>query len=634
MTTPFAESAEGVRRLHGAVLELEQTCRLLQLAPLAGREWFELLQRKLLPQLVDDPYIIAAVVGGTNIGKSVIFNHLAGSRASATSPLASGTKHPTCLVPPGFTERHDLADVFRGFEVEEWSAADAPLADSTKHRLYWRTVQEMPDNLLVLDTPDIDSDAQVNWLRADRIRHCADVLIAVLTQQKYNDAAVKQFFRKAAAEGKAVIVVFNQCLLPDDEQYWPLWLETFCRETSITPELIYLAPHDRAAAEENRLSFLQRAIPENVATDAPEGQSPSTGEETNITCDLSEQLSRLHFEEIKFHTLQTSLQQLLDLRSGVPGYLEEVRGKSRDFQSASELFATNQLARIEDWPPVPNSLLVTHIRGWWRQQREGMPRAVHDFYNTVGRGVTAPFRWVRNRVSGEPLDPIEEYRRQEWDTIVETIGRLYDGLTQLSELGNELLRPRLRDVLAGKSRAELLETLTAEFADVDLNAELEQLVTAQMHTFRDDRPGMYAFLKRLDTVAAAARPLTSVILFFAGGIPVGEAIAPVVTDAATQAAVHIAGDIAGGTGAVVVGEAAVGGTSEGLRFLEAKFRQLQAGFTARRVSWFSGLLRTHLLGSLQEELQTAADIPESTVFRSVSAEIEKFRMQPLGKFVD
>ena len=34
----------------------------------------------------------------------------------------------------------------------------------------------------------------------DDARICADVLIAVLTQQKYNDAAVKDFFRKAAAE--------------------------------------------------------------------------------------------------------------------------------------------------------------------------------------------------------------------------------------------------------------------------------------------------------------------------------------------------------------------------------------------------------------------------------------------------
>src|SRR5712691_10658106 len=204
MTSPYTACAELVRRLDAAVRQLESQAGLLQLPPLSRRDWFELLDRKLLPQLTDDAFLVVAVVGGTNIGKSVIFNHLAGGRASATSPFASGTKHPVCLVPPGF-ERH------------VWTKADAALQDHAEHRLLWRASEGMPANLLILDTPDIDGDVRVNWERADNIRRCADVLIAVLTQQKYNDAAVKQFFRKAAEEDKAVLIVFNQVLLPDDE---------------------------------------------------------------------------------------------------------------------------------------------------------------------------------------------------------------------------------------------------------------------------------------------------------------------------------------------------------------------------------------------------------------------------------
>ena len=83
----------------------------------------------------------------------------------------------------------------------------------------------------------------------------------MLTQQKYNDAAVKEFFRKAADEDKAVLVVFNQCLLPDDEAYWAVWLETFCTETGVNPESIYLIPTDRAAAEELHLPFYERSWP-------------------------------------------------------------------------------------------------------------------------------------------------------------------------------------------------------------------------------------------------------------------------------------------------------------------------------------------------------------------------------------
>ena len=56
----------------------------------------------------------------------------------------------------------------------------------------------------------MDSDALVNWQRVRAIRQVADVLVAVLTQQKYNDAAVKQFFREAVQADKPIVAVFNQ----------------------------------------------------------------------------------------------------------------------------------------------------------------------------------------------------------------------------------------------------------------------------------------------------------------------------------------------------------------------------------------------------------------------------------------
>jgi len=55
MSSTYAACAEHVQHLHAAVRQLEAQSRLLQLAPLAGREWFELLERKLLPQLTVPP---------------------------------------------------------------------------------------------------------------------------------------------------------------------------------------------------------------------------------------------------------------------------------------------------------------------------------------------------------------------------------------------------------------------------------------------------------------------------------------------------------------------------------------------------------------------------------------------------
>jgi hypothetical protein len=600
--------------LETAVQRLAQQAEVLGLPGLDGREWYEQLQRKLLPQLSGEPFVVAAVVGGTNIGKSVVFNHLAGVRASATSPLASGTKHPTCLVPGGFTTQHRLGEIFPGFELIPWSEAGAALDETDRHLLFWKPAPELPSNLLILDTPDIDSDAPVNWLRADRVRACADVLVAVLTQQKYNDAAVKQFFRKAAVEDKAVIVVFNQVLLPDDEQYWPKWLETFSRETGVQPDLVYIAPNDRRAAEENRLPFYERAWPVEDGRTATVA-TPST---PPVPRNLRDDLASLKFRDIKLRTLRGSLRQVVSTTDGAPAWLSEVRRRSAGFQDASTLLSMQQLARIDNWPSPPAALFVNQIREWWRLQREGWTKTIHDGYSRLGETVLAPLSWARQKLSGPTPDPAEAYLAQERQLMLQTIEELYAELTRLSQLGNELLRPRLEKLLSGTSRSDVLEQLSREQGSLNVTRELHEVVSQQMTRFRDESPGSFGLLKKLDTAAALARPVTSVALFAAAAGPAGHALAPFVSDAVAQSLlVHIVGDVAGGAGAMVVGETAISGTASGLRVLETRFRQLQTAFTSRRVAWFADFLRRHVLGDLHAELEAALQVPQSTEAREV-----------------
>ena len=252
----YRSFAAEVQRLDRALAALEPQAAEVGVAPPAGQEWFELLRNKLLPQLDLPPLLVVAIVGGTNIGKSVIFNHLAGEVASASSPLAAGTKHPVCLVPPDLADPDLLQAVVRAVRVcTPGGRPTIRLDDTSENRLYWRVGPTMPPRLLLLDAPDVDSNVTVNWQRARAIRQTADVLVAVLTQQKYNDAAVKQFFRAAVEAQKPIVVVFNQCELAADRDYWPQWLATFCQHTGARPELAYVVPYDRAAAEELRLPF-------------------------------------------------------------------------------------------------------------------------------------------------------------------------------------------------------------------------------------------------------------------------------------------------------------------------------------------------------------------------------------------
>jgi hypothetical protein len=124
-----------------------------------------------------------------------------------------------------------------------------------------------------------------------------------------------------------------------------------------------------------------------------------------------------------------------------------------------------------------------------------------------------------------------------------------------------------------------------------------------------------------------------VVLFTLGWGPAGHVVAPFVADAAAQAVVPIVADLAGGATAAVAGETALAGAAgKGVGFLQAKFQRLQVAFTARRAGWLAGLLKEHLLGTLPDDLQKAADVPQSEPFRRVREAIhtleEQLKAQP------
>jgi hypothetical protein len=608
MSAALSEFAALVQRLSAALSGLERVATVLQTPPLAGREWYDLLVRKLVPQLGDDAFLIVAVTGGTNVGKSIVFNHLAGFAASEATPRAAGTKHPVCLMPDGFGDRHDLAALFPSFALEAWTEPAQALRETDEHCLFWRTSDRVPANLLLLDTPDIDSDAVVNWQRADAVRQAADVLIAVLTQQKYNDAAVKQFFRKAAAEDKAVVIVFNLCELPDDDDFWPLWLNTFATETGVAPLYVYLAPNDRAAAKALSLTFQERRWPDDSTTIVTDPVA------------LQDVFARLHFGEIKWQTLRGSLAVIADERAGLPEYLREIAFRSGEFRSAAELLTANQLAEVDDWPAPPTGEVIAHVRQWWATQRDGWSATVHGLYDSVGQTILVPFRYAYDWVQGPTTPPWNLYRQEEWGAIVRALGKVYQKLDWLSDLGHPLLKGRLEPLLDGGTRGRVLRQLEDDHRQIDLAGLMSATIERELKSFRTENPNLFQWFKRLDEATAAARPALTIVLGITGvGLPVGEVATHFASQGLIQGAMHVAGDVVGGTAVATVGETAISQTaSGGAGYLQAKFHRLQEAFTAQRATWLAERLQALVLGELAAELQTAASIGGSAEYRAVT----------------
>jgi hypothetical protein len=605
MVVEFQTWAAQIRALDLALAKLLPTASGLGVPAPYGEEWYELLVHKLVPQASTQPVLVVAIVGGTNIGKSVIFNHLAGEMASAVSPLAAGTRHPVCLVPSGFDDSATLDRLFTGFELHRWHSPDDPLTDSAEHRLFWRSGVAVPPRLLLLDTPDIDSDAPVNWQRADIIRQASDVLIAVLTQQKYNDAAVKQFFRKAAEADKPIIVVFNQCDLHADRDYWPLWLATFAEETGAKPELVYVVPYDRQAAAERQLPFFFVGSTGHAPPEKPGS--------------LADDLAALHFDKIKIRTFQGALVRLLDRDTGAPAYLERIRFHAGEFAAARQALAAAELVRVP-WPTVPPQLLVDEIRAWWDARRSPWSRRVHGVYRAIGQGVGWPVMAAWRAVNGPLLDPLATFRARERDAIVEAVEKLVDELDRLRRMGNETLRPRLETLLSGSSRAALLERIEAAHDQLPaVDEHYRATLRAELDRWGGDNPRAVSFLQSLDHATAIARPAITVVLLVTGTFVGSEVVG--------QTALHLAGHTAGNLateaaiagGITVGGEAVVTATGEGVHQAAARlFRRLQTSYAESRAEWLAGWLDRELLGGLLADLGRGAEAQRSPAFREVT----------------
>ncbi|MBX9791076.1 MAG: GTPase domain-containing protein [Pirellulales bacterium] len=601
MPNDFEQCSAAVSRLHAALAALRPLADAVGVGSPVGSEWYELLEHKLRPQVEGTPYLVVAVVGGTNIGKSVVFNHLVGEEASAVSPLAAGTKHPVCLVPPSFDDERLLVRLFEGFELRPWHASTDPQIESDSDWLFWRVGRDVPERLLVLDTPDIDSDAQINWRRADGVRHVADVLVAVLTQQKYNDAAVKQFFRKAVQADKPVVVLFNQCDLGEDREYWPQWLATFADETGAAPELVYIVPYDRAGARERRLPFYEIGSDGSGAPD--------------VAASLRNDLASLKFDRIKLRTLRGALARVTDTGSGAPAYLTAVRATSRQFNEAATALSATDMARV-DWPSLPSELLVQEIREWWNLHRSPWSRNIHSVYRRVGRGVTWPVRTAWEAISGPAVDPLVAFRQRERAAILTAIERLLDELKRLASVGNDTLRPRLAALLQGDARAQLLRRIEASHATLDpVDDDYRTFLRAELDRWGRDNPRAITTLRSIDQVTAVARPAITVSLAVSGWVLAAGLVHGAAVHAATHSAMELATEAAVTGGVTTGGEALVDATTTGVRRAATRlFTRLQEHYARERAAWLAGWLERELLGPVLADLRRGAELSDSAAF--------------------
>lgn len=557
-----------------ALLErLGELTRDWPLPPLDSLEWAGELRRKLLPQVDGEPYLIVAVCGGTNTGKSVVYNHLVGARVSESHAEATQTKHPVCCLPRGFAETHDLRKIFADFDLRDWHSAADALRDDADNRLFLRTDAsgQQPANLLLLDTPDVDGILSANHRRAELIRHTADVLVAVLTQQKYNDAVVRDFFREAARADKTLLIVFNMVHLPEQAATARHWLQTFATNTNCLPQAAYLAPYDFQAAEQLTLPF-----------------QPLTEHATNPRADLSQ----LQFAEIKLRSLRGSLQVVLDELQGLPSYLRDCVRVSGEYREAYEVLAREVQVPITNLPQVPSELLWEEIWNWLDEHRKPWERVVNRTLSWPGRMVAK--LWQRS-----PATNLEDYRRREWDAFQAALANYLTRLDGFRRGGNELIQGALAGAHLGANREELFADLKRQYQSLPLlTDDYRKFVRAELDAFAVNNPKLLKGLTITLQGTAVVRPIAMLGLGYFGAHAI---------DLAGGHLLNMTGDVVVGATAAISGEGLVAGMMLPVRELLGR---IFSHYYTERAALLAKMLHERVLGDSIVKLKEAADLPE------------------------
>ena len=584
-----------IAELCDCIATLEPLAAELGLSDPTEADWHGALFGRLERQIARGPLVVAAVCGGTNTGKSLVANALVGFPMSRSLPEAARTRHPVASLPAGAGAAANLEPLFPGFETVAWTSDEDALDPTTADRLVWRedATGRQPARLVIVDTPDIDGTLRDNWERAELVRNSADVIVAVLTQQKYNDAVVRDFFASAVAAGKTLLVVFNMVDWPAQRERIGGWLATFNTETGAAPLAVYAVPHDFRAAEAGNITF--HPLPEHAGADAG-GDAAGAGP--------AERLAGCDFDLVKRRAVAGALRVVLDPEAGASSWLDTVAAAAGRWRETAAFLERESRVRVE-LPPAPREIVWNEIWTWLEPRRSSFDLAVSRVYRVAGRGVM----WAARRAG--LARTVEERREDFAATELAALKRaLTDFVERLDDAcrRDERLARLLGPTLASADRATWYADLERRHAALPLVSEdYRRFVKAQLEKLAVERPGLVRWVLTGLNAGAVARPALTVGLALAGAAAVPAAAA---TAGGLTTLVHTVGDVVVGTAATLAGEGALGLTAKGLGpFVEGLF----AGWTADRGRILAETLHDVVLGDLLEQidlLATAASRPE------------------------
>jgi hypothetical protein len=175
------------------------------------KERQRLVDQKIVCDLGPNGPLISVFLGGTNVGKSTMFNLSIGEFVACPSEVARGTRSPAVYSTSDVATQLKESNIFKDYQrltLQQPSELNEVVGDIKK--VYFHTHSRPAfEALALVDAPDLDSNHIQNHETAKDALFCADVVIFVTSNQKYRDAVCEELLARAARLGKRIYVIFN-----------------------------------------------------------------------------------------------------------------------------------------------------------------------------------------------------------------------------------------------------------------------------------------------------------------------------------------------------------------------------------------------------------------------------------------
>lgn len=417
--------SENLQELDAAIRALEGTIAdrpaLCEAVFEDTREWRKLLTFKLLPQFAGKDVLVAAVAGGTNTGKSTVFNLLVGAVMSPVRATAAATCRPLLAGSPLRFDQGLTGNLVPGLKARLQQHETDPVDRSAPPDvLFMKPCETLPDFLVLLDVPDVDSIDLINWDVAANIQAVCDVLIAVLTGEKYQDDKVIEYFRQAAGTGRIILPLMNKADAAEDFSVARRQLDDFCAAAGIEATACFAVPHDFSLMD----SCEQAILP-------LDGTPP-----------LREYLEQLDVVETKAQVYRDTLTHFADQTVDFIARLDRIAAA---FDAVETMFAHRAAAIAATYDPEPDAKVGRLLHEYIKARRGTLSRtmgnvgsAVYGRIAPVGRAVG---RMIQRRLSlaSVPVPPTPDEVRAHHARELEI--RIRDFIRECTEMAQNLDAP-------------------------------------------------------------------------------------------------------------------------------------------------------------------------------------------------